>query len=53
MLESFKGSKERHITNFIKIDKENSYKELIDKDNNLIKRKRIDKKRKKKKTMKG
>ena len=53
MLESFKGSKERHITNFIKIDKENSYKELIDKDNNVIKRKGIVKKKKKKKTMKG
>ena len=51
MLESHKGSIKMHKINFIKIETQNSYKELNDEDKNVISRKRRDKK--KNKTMKG
>ena len=50
MLESYKGSIKKHKINFIKIESQNSYKELNDEDKNVITRKRRDKK--KNKTMK-
>ena len=51
MLEMYKGSRKKHKTNFIKIESQNSYKELKDEDKNEISRKR--KVKKKNKTMKG
>ena len=51
MLESYKSSIKKHKTNYIKIENQNSYKELNDEDKNVIKRKR--KVKKKNKTMKG
>ena len=50
MLESHKGSIKKHKTNFIKIETQDSYKELNDEDKNVISRKIRDKK--KNKTMK-
>ena len=50
MLESYKGSIKKHKINYIKIETQNSYKELNDEDKNVITRKRRDKK--KNKTMK-
>ena len=50
MLESHKGSIKKHKTNFIRIENQDSYKELNDEDKNVITRKRI---KKKNKSMKG
>ena len=51
MLESYKSSSKKHKTNYIKIENQNSYKELNDEDKNVIMRKR--KVKRKNKTMKG
>ena len=51
MSESYKGSRKKHKTNFIKIEIQDSYKELNEQDKNIISRKR--KAKKKIKTMKG
>ena len=39
MLESYKGSKKKHSTHFIYTVKQNSYKELIEKDKKCLKTK--------------
>ena len=41
MLGQYRGSKEKHKTNLIKIEDQNSYKELIEKTKKVKKRKRI------------
>ena len=51
MLEKNIGSSKKHKKNFIKVENQNSNKELIDEDKKAIKRKRINKK--KNKTTKG
>ena len=51
MLESYKGSRKKHKTNYIKIESQNSNNKLNSGDKNVISGKRIDKK--KNKTMKG